>query len=192
MCWNTQKSEMQYPATPANSLLVCPRDCVRKSQGAIRVSAAWNRLWYFIKCHKQSACSVGSIPGSGRFPVERNGYPLQYSCQENSGERGAWQTTVRGVSKSQTPLGNFHFQVSLPFTSIPQIGVYLAPFETTGILEKRRIVLCKCSLFLSLLWHLHIDKSLPIHPEVFLLSLDFVFSSSWERLSQHLAGKRAW
>ena len=31
----------------------------------------------------------GSIPGSGGFPGERNGYPLQYSCLENSMDRGA-------------------------------------------------------------------------------------------------------
>ena len=36
---------------------------------------------------KESACSAGdqgSIPGSGRSPGEVNGYPLQYSCLENS------------------------------------------------------------------------------------------------------------
>ena len=35
---------------------------------------------------KESACSagdLGSIPGSGRSPGEKNGYPLQYSCLEN-------------------------------------------------------------------------------------------------------------
>ena len=36
----------------------------------------------------------GSIPGSGRFPGEGHGYPLQYSCSENPMARGAWQTTV--------------------------------------------------------------------------------------------------
>ena len=32
----------------------------------------------------------GSIPGLGRSPGEGNGYPLQYSCLENSMDRGAW------------------------------------------------------------------------------------------------------
>jgi len=32
----------------------------------------------------------GLIPGSGRFPGEGNGYLLQYSCLENSIDRGAW------------------------------------------------------------------------------------------------------
>ena len=33
---------------------------------------------------------LGLIPGLGRFPGERNGNPLQYSCLENSMDRGAW------------------------------------------------------------------------------------------------------
>ena len=54
---------------------------------------------------KESACNVedpDSILGSGRSPGERNGYPLQYSCLENSMDRGAWQVTARGVSESDT------------------------------------------------------------------------------------------
>ena len=43
-------------------------------------------------------------PGSGRSPGEGNGYPLQYSCLENSMDRGAWQATVHVVAKSQTHL----------------------------------------------------------------------------------------
>ena len=33
---------------------------------------------------------LGSIPGSERPPGEGNGNPLQYSCLENSIDRGAW------------------------------------------------------------------------------------------------------
>ena len=36
-------------------------------------------------------------------------YPLQYSCLENSMDRGAWQAIVHGVAKSQTRLSDFHF-----------------------------------------------------------------------------------
>ena len=43
-----------------------------------------------------------SISGLGRSPGEENGNPLQYSCLENSMDRGAWQTIVHGVTKSQT------------------------------------------------------------------------------------------
>ena len=42
----------------------------------------------------------GSIPGLGRYPGEGNGYPLQYSCVENSMNTGTWWATVYGVSKS--------------------------------------------------------------------------------------------
>ena len=41
-----------------------------------------------------------SVLGSGRFPGERNGNPLQYSCLENSMDRGAWRATVHGVRKA--------------------------------------------------------------------------------------------
>ena len=42
------------------------------------------------------------IPGLGRSPGEGNGNPLQYSCLENSIDRGAWWAAVCGVTKSQT------------------------------------------------------------------------------------------
>ena len=51
---------------------------------------------------KESTCNVGapgSIPGSGRSLGGGNGNPLQYSCLENSMDRGAWQATVQGVTK---------------------------------------------------------------------------------------------
>ena len=56
---------------------------------------------------KDSACSAGdlsSIPGLGRSPGEGNGNPLQYSCLENSMDRGARWATVHGVTKSRIQL----------------------------------------------------------------------------------------
>ena len=56
---------------------------------------------------KESTCNAedsGLISGLGRFPGEGNGYSLQYSYLENSTDRGAWQATVHGVTKSQTGL----------------------------------------------------------------------------------------
>ena len=44
----------------------------------------------------------GLIPGLGKSPRGGNGNPLQYSCLEKSLDRGAWQTTVHEVAKSQT------------------------------------------------------------------------------------------
>ena len=54
------------------------------------------------------------IPGSGRYPGEVNGYPLQYSCLENAMDRGAWQAIVHGVARvghdlvtKPTPSGSY-------------------------------------------------------------------------------------
>ena len=49
----------------------------------------------------------GSIPGLGRSPGEGNGNPLQYYCLENPMDRGAWNATVHGVTKSRTRLSDF-------------------------------------------------------------------------------------
>ena len=53
-----------------------------------------------------NARDPGSIPGLGRPPGKGNGNQLQYSCLENSMDRGAWWATVPGVAKSRTPLSN--------------------------------------------------------------------------------------
>ena len=60
---------------------------------------------------KESTCNVGdfgSIPGLGRSPGEGKGYPLQYSCLDNSTD-----FTVHGVTKSQTQLSDFHLHIWL-------------------------------------------------------------------------------
>ena len=44
-----------------------------------------------LKKPRAGAGEAGLIPGSRRSPGEGNGYPLQYSCLENSMGRGAWQ-----------------------------------------------------------------------------------------------------
>ena len=49
---------------------------------------------------------LGSISGSGRSTGKGNGNPLQYSCLENSVDRGAWKATVFGVPKSDVHLSN--------------------------------------------------------------------------------------
>ena len=45
---------------------------------------------------------TGSIPGSGRSPGGEHGNPLQYSCLENSMDRGTWWATVHEVAKHST------------------------------------------------------------------------------------------
>ena len=46
------------------------------------------------------AGDMGSISGLGRSPGEESSDPLQYSCLENSMDRGALWATVHGITKS--------------------------------------------------------------------------------------------
>ena len=62
-------------------------------------------------CNAGDPGDTGSVPGSGRSPGEGNGYPLQYSCLENLRNRGAWQTTIHEVAKSQIQLSICHISV---------------------------------------------------------------------------------
>ena len=74
----------------------------------------YSSVWGFpgISDGKESACNTGDpglVPGSDRFP-EGNDNPLQYSCLENSMDRGVWQATVHGIANSQDTLRNFHLK----------------------------------------------------------------------------------
>ena len=62
---------------------------------------------------KESACNAedpDSIPGSERYPGEGNGNPFQYSCLDNSMDRGAWWAIVHEVTRSWTRLSDGHTQ----------------------------------------------------------------------------------
>ena len=65
------------------------------------------------KASAYNAGDPGLIPGSGRSLGEGNGNPLQYSCLENSMDRGAWWATVHRVTKSQIQLSDFTFTFTL-------------------------------------------------------------------------------
>ena len=81
-------------------------------------SLGWPPLWFpGGSDSKESDCKsdskepdrprrLGSIHGSGRSPGEENGYPLQYSCLENSMDREAWWATVHGLTKNWTRVSN--------------------------------------------------------------------------------------
>ena len=61
---------------------------------------------------KKSACDVGHlslIPGLGRSPGEENGNLLQYSCLENTMDRGTWWAIVHGVTKESDMTEQLHF-----------------------------------------------------------------------------------
>ena len=58
---------------------------------------------------KESTCNVGDLglfPGLGRSPGGGHGDPLQYSCQENTMDRGGWWATVHWIAKSRTQLSD--------------------------------------------------------------------------------------
>ena len=96
--WNPERTKVPSPSST--------------QKAAVQPVAGIHRALKGLPCGsdgKESACNAGdqgSIPGSGRSPGEGNGYPLQYSCLENSTDRGVCWPTVLGLSKSQTRLSD--------------------------------------------------------------------------------------
>ena len=100
---------------------------------------------------KESACNVGdldSISGLGRCPGEGNGNPLQYSCLENSmdrGDRGAWWATVRGSQRvGHSWATNTHMYISLMCMN----GHFLTQSSVPGIISHSQSFRRKNSLHL--------------------------------------------
>ena len=67
---------------------------------------------------------MGLIPGSGRSPGGGNGNPFEYSCLENPTKRGAWWSTVHGVTKGQTWLSTHTCTTQLYLTYREYIILY--------------------------------------------------------------------
>ena len=66
---------------------------------------------------------AGSIPGSlERSPRGGNGNPFQYSCLQNSMDRGAWWATVQRVTESQTQLSDLNTHITLLVHNINPMG----------------------------------------------------------------------
>ena len=79
-----------------------------------------------------SVCNSGApglIPGSGRSPVERNGYSLQYSCLENPMARIAWWATDHEDAKRWTWLSDSFFPVLHLLSSIPWNTFFRSSFR---------------------------------------------------------------
>ena len=60
------------------------------------------RAFQVVLVVKNLLANAGSIPGSGRSPGREHGNPLQYSCEENPMDRGAWEAMVHRVTESAT------------------------------------------------------------------------------------------
>ena len=54
-----------------------------------------------LSANAEDIREMGLIPGLGRSPGGGHDNPLQYSCLESPHDRGPWQATVHGVTKSQ-------------------------------------------------------------------------------------------
>ena len=68
---------------------------------------------------------LGFIPGLGRSPGVGNGNPFQYSCLENSMDRGAWWAAVHGLAQSRKDcVTNFHFHVINGFKANNKFLIY--------------------------------------------------------------------
>ena len=94
---------------------------------------------------KTSVCNAGepgSISGLGRSPGEGNGSPLQYSCLENPMDRGAWQATVRAVTKSRTRLSGFTHWMK-KYIDLNILILFMCIFCLKLFFERKRKLLVK-------------------------------------------------
>ena len=103
-------------------------------------SPFFRRLWCHLRVKRDfpsdsvvknlsaNAGDVGSIPGPGRSPGERNSNPRQYSCLKNPMDRGAWWATVHRVAKNRTWLKQLSMHVGS--------SVYVLDTETVSPKEE--------------------------------------------------------
>ena len=82
----------------------------------------------------RDARDKSSVPGSGRSPGVGNDIPLQYSCLENSMDRGAWWATVHGVAKSQITTEHTCLKVTnFPTHSTEYLDTHICSQKTTPL-----------------------------------------------------------
>ena len=105
-----------------------------------QLDLAWNgySIWtegfphgMVVKNPPADACDTGDrglIAGLGRSCGGGNGNLLQYSCLENSTDRGPWRASVQGVTNSQTLLSNWVSRHTHIYTHV-WIGVLLVLFK---------------------------------------------------------------
>ena len=106
--------------------------------GIFKIIASISRLLWWLRCH-ETTCNArdpGSIPGSGKSPGKWNGNPLQYSCLENSMDRGAWWATVQGVRRVGHDWATNTLSISL--IVIHLFGFFISSWFSTGRLHVSR------------------------------------------------------
>ena len=87
------------------------------------------------------ARNMGWNPGSGRSHGEGNGNPLQYTCLENSKNRGAWQATVYEATKNWKRLSTHtkHTYTVSSVSILPPSSPTFAPNTLSTALKSQRI-----------------------------------------------------
>ena len=97
---NESTLRMRWPKYWSFSFSINPS---KEHPGLIFFRMDWMDLLATPQAARNSG-DLGSIPELGRSSGERNGYPLQYFCLENSMDLGAWRATVHRVAESQARL----------------------------------------------------------------------------------------
>ena len=83
-----------------------------------------------LSANSGDARDMGLSPGLGKLPGRGNDNPLQYSCLENSMDRGVCQPTAHGVAKSPVPLSN---------RALTDLGDKQSYWESVGLGAGRRV-----------------------------------------------------
>ena len=168
----------------------------------------WNKIYDFLNClcglprwHSgekknlpANAGEVGSISGSGRFPEIGNGNLLQYSCLENSMDRGAWRLQSIGLQRVgydwetknlRIRISNilcYHTQKSLwPILSLASSLIFLNPAKASCSYSLWYFLSCvcvgrpRCSVMSDSLWFHGLQKQ----PARLLCPEDFPRKKYW-------------
>ena len=104
-----EKEMATHSSTLAWKIPWTEEPCKLQSMGSQKVGHDWATTsgGSVVKNLPANAGDSSYIPWSGRSPGEGNGNPLQYSCLENSMDRGTWQAIDHGVTLSQIWLSNW-------------------------------------------------------------------------------------
>ena len=123
------------------------------------------------------ACSNAGLE---RHPGVGNGNPLQYSCLENSMDRGVWQATVHGITKSQVWLSTCTHKHIIITHSLDVVA--LPSPNHVRLLANPWVAACQASLSLIISWDLpkfmFIESVMPSKHLILCLFLPSVFLSS--------------
>ena len=108
------ESEVTQSCPTLGNLMDCSLHGIFQARVLEWVAIAFSDITLYIYVHiysdsdgKESAYNAGdpgSIPELGRSPGEGHIYRLQYSCLENSMDRGTWRATAHEIANSQTQL----------------------------------------------------------------------------------------